>query len=38
MVLALLSHLRALDDHIDTLARSRQVLHDYVEATERRAS
>ncbi|GAB2994192.1 hypothetical protein GCM10023080_070740 [Streptomyces pseudoechinosporeus] len=33
---ALRTRLRALDEHIDTLARSRQVLHDYVEATERR--
>jgi DNA-binding transcriptional MerR regulator len=38
----LLATLRArrhrLDEHIDTLIRSRQVLHDYIDATERRVS
>ncbi|TDC81037.1 MerR family transcriptional regulator [Actinomadura sp. 7K507] len=32
------ARLRGLDDHIDALARSRQVLHDYIDATERRGS
>ncbi|MGW2227642.1 MerR family transcriptional regulator [Streptomyces formicae] len=30
--------LRGLDDNIDTLTRSRDVLHDFIEATERRAA
>jgi DNA-binding transcriptional MerR regulator len=38
----LLTALRArrdgLDEHIDTLVRSRQALHDYIDATEQRVS
>ncbi|MFE0173356.1 MerR family transcriptional regulator [Streptomyces sp. NPDC059002] len=30
--------LRGLDDNIDTLVRSRDVLHDFIDATERRAA
>ncbi|MGK5558184.1 MerR family transcriptional regulator [Actinomadura kijaniata] len=30
--------LRVLDEHIDTLLRSRRALADYIEATERRAA
>ncbi|MFI6275097.1 MerR family transcriptional regulator [Streptomyces sp. NPDC050988] len=29
------ARLKGLDEHIDTLTRSRQVLHDYIDATER---
>lgn len=32
------TRLNGLDEHIDTLTRSRQVLHDYIDATERRVS
>ncbi|MEV1172495.1 MerR family transcriptional regulator [Nonomuraea sp. NPDC049784] len=32
------ARLNGLDEHIDTLIRSRQVLHDYIDATERRVS
>ncbi|WP_433428775.1 MerR family transcriptional regulator [Nonomuraea sp. CA-141351] len=32
------ARLNGLDGHIDTLIRSRQVLHDYIDATERRVS
>ncbi|MET9402766.1 MerR family transcriptional regulator [Kitasatospora sp. NPDC002965] len=32
------ARLRGLDDHIDTLTRSRQALRAYVEATERQVS
>lgn len=32
------ARLHGLDDHIDTLIRSRQALHDYIDATERRDS
>lgn len=35
---ALRARLRGLDEHIDTLVRSRQALHDYISATERRVS
>ncbi|MEV0388779.1 MerR family transcriptional regulator [Nonomuraea sp. NPDC050643] len=35
---ALRARLRAMDEHIDTLNRSRQTLHDYIEVTERRVS
>ncbi|MFC4586310.1 MerR family transcriptional regulator [Sphaerisporangium corydalis] len=37
LVAVLRARLRGLDEHIDTLARSRQVLHDYIDATDRRA-
>ncbi|ONK13034.1 MerR family transcriptional regulator [Streptomyces sp. MP131-18] len=33
---ALRARLRDLDDHIDTLTRSRKALHDYIDATEHR--
>ncbi|GHH51723.1 DNA-binding transcriptional MerR regulator [Streptomyces umbrinus] len=29
------ARLKGLDEHIDTLTRSRQALHDYIDATER---
>lgn len=29
------ARLKGLDEHIDTLTRSRQALHDYIETTER---
>lgn len=32
------ARLRGLDEHITTLVRSRQALHDYIDATEQRAS
>lgn len=32
------ARLKGLDEHIDTLTRSRQVLHDYIDATERHVS
>jgi DNA-binding transcriptional MerR regulator len=32
------ARLHGMDEHIDTLARSRQALHDYIDATERRVS
>ncbi|MEU9896664.1 MerR family transcriptional regulator [Streptomyces phaeochromogenes] len=32
------ARLKGLDEHIDTLTRSRQVLHDYIDATERLVS
>ncbi|NKY98803.1 MerR family transcriptional regulator [Nocardiopsis alborubida] len=32
------TRLRGLDEHIDTLTRSRGALRDYIEATERRVS
>ncbi|MET7336074.1 MerR family transcriptional regulator [Nonomuraea sp. NPDC005650] len=32
------ARLHGLDEHIDTLARSRQALHDYIETTEQRVS
>ncbi|MFC6016297.1 MerR family transcriptional regulator [Plantactinospora solaniradicis] len=32
------ARLHGLDERIDTLTRSRQALHDYIEATERRVS
>lgn len=32
------ARLRGLDEHIDTLVRTRQVLHDYLDVTERRVS
>ncbi|MEV4627013.1 MerR family transcriptional regulator [Micromonospora sp. NPDC049523] len=32
------ARLHGLDERIDTLARSRQALHDYIETTEQRAS
>jgi DNA-binding transcriptional MerR regulator len=32
------ARLHGLDEHIDTLIRSRQALHDYIDATERRES
>lgn len=35
---ALRARLHRLDEHVDTLIRSRQVLHDYIAATERRVS
>ncbi|GAA4083625.1 MerR family transcriptional regulator [Actinomadura miaoliensis] len=34
---ALRARLHGLDEHIDTLVRSRQALADYIEATEQRA-
>lgn len=33
---ALRARMHGLDEHIDLLTRSRQVLHDYIDATERR--
>ncbi|TMQ89775.1 MerR family transcriptional regulator [Actinomadura soli] len=35
LLTTLRTRLRGLDDHIDTLVRSRQVLNDYIDATER---
>ncbi|MEQ4724790.1 MerR family transcriptional regulator [Nonomuraea sp. B19D2] len=35
---ALRERLRGMDEHIDTLVRSRQALADYIEATEQRAA
>jgi DNA-binding transcriptional MerR regulator len=32
------ARMRELDERIDTLARSRQALHDHIDATERRVS
>ncbi|MFG2347692.1 MerR family transcriptional regulator [Streptomyces phaeochromogenes] len=32
------ARLKGLDEHIDTLTRSRQVLHEYIDATERLVS
>jgi DNA-binding transcriptional MerR regulator len=32
------ARLRGLDEHIDTLVRSREALHDFIDATERRVS
>ncbi len=32
------TRLHGLDEHIGTLVRSRQALHDYIDATERRVS
>jgi len=32
------ARLKGLDEHIDTLTRSREVLHDYIDATERLVS
>ncbi|TDB73797.1 MerR family transcriptional regulator [Actinomadura sp. KC216] len=36
LLTALRTRLRGLDEHIDTLVRSRQALDDYINATERR--
>jgi DNA-binding transcriptional MerR regulator len=36
LLVTLRARLRGLDDHIDTLARSRGVLRDFISATERR--
>ncbi|MFI0406402.1 MerR family transcriptional regulator [Actinomadura sp. 3N508] len=36
LLATLRTRLRGLDEHIDTLVRSRQALHDYINATERR--
>ncbi|MGH3678864.1 MAG: MerR family transcriptional regulator [Natronosporangium sp.] len=38
LLAVLRARLHRLDEHIDTLVRSRQALHDYVDATERRVS
>jgi DNA-binding transcriptional MerR regulator len=38
VVAALRARLRGLDEHIDTLIRSRQALQDHIDATERRVS
>lgn len=38
LVDALRARLLGLDEQIDTLVRSRQALHDYIDATERRMS
>ncbi|TDD25226.1 MerR family transcriptional regulator [Actinomadura sp. KC06] len=38
LLVTLRTRLRGLDEHIDTLVRSRQALHDYIDATERRLS
>ncbi|MDH2424352.1 MerR family transcriptional regulator [Sphaerisporangium sp. TRM90804] len=32
------ARLRGLDEHVDTLNRSRQTLHEFIDATERRVS
>jgi DNA-binding transcriptional MerR regulator len=37
LLTALRARLHGMDEHIDTLTRSRQALHDYIDATERRA-
>lgn len=36
LVTTLRARLNGLDEQIDTLVRSRQLLHDYIDATERR--
>ncbi|WP_151479921.1 MerR family transcriptional regulator [Streptomyces albicerus] len=36
LLTTLRARLHGLDEQIDTLARSRQVLHDFIDATERR--
>jgi DNA-binding transcriptional MerR regulator len=36
LLTALRARLQKLDEHIDTLTRSRQTLHDYIDTTERR--
>ncbi|WP_188188996.1 MerR family transcriptional regulator [Nonomuraea sp. SYSU D8015] len=38
LLTALRERLHGLDEHIDMLIRSRQALHDYIDATERRVS
>lgn len=38
LLATLRARLHGLDEHIDTLVRSRQALHDYIEATEQRVS
>jgi DNA-binding transcriptional MerR regulator len=38
LLATLRARLHGLDERIDTLIRSRQALHDYIEATERRVS
>lgn len=38
LLTALRARLHGLDEQIDTLVRSRQTLHDYIDATERRVS
>ncbi|MGW0589014.1 MerR family transcriptional regulator [Streptosporangium sp. NPDC002607] len=38
LLAVLRARLHGLDEHIDTLIRSRQALHDYIDATERRVS
>jgi len=36
LLTTLRERLRELDEHVDTLIRSREALHDYIDATERR--
>jgi DNA-binding transcriptional MerR regulator len=38
LLAALRARLQRLDEHIATLARSRQTLHDYIDATQRRVA
>jgi DNA-binding transcriptional MerR regulator len=38
LLTVLRARLDGMDEHIDTLARSRQALHDYIAATEERVS
>ena len=38
LLTALRTRLHGLDEHLDALARSRRALHDYIDATERRAA
>lgn len=38
LLVALRARLKRLDEHIRTLTRSRQTLHDYIDATAQRAS
>ncbi|WP_431897260.1 MerR family transcriptional regulator [Nonomuraea sp. bgisy101] len=38
LLAVLRARLHGLDEHIDTLNRSRQVLHDYIDVTERRVA
>lgn len=38
LLAALRARLQRLDEHIATLARSRQALHDYIDATQRRVA
>ncbi|MFI7615615.1 MerR family transcriptional regulator [Nonomuraea terrae] len=37
LLTALRTRLRGLDEHIDTLTRTRRTLHDFIAATERRS-